>query len=245
MSIPKIVHYCWFGGNDYPENIKQYIDTWEKKLPNYKFMLWNEEAFDYKKIRFTKEAYEEKKYAFVSDYVRLYALKKYGGIYLDTDMEMIKNIDDLLNDDLILGYEEEDGSSLCTCFIASKPNHVFIDEIMSHYENRSFKKEDGSFDIRPNNLIFREKLIQKYNPNLDGKEQYLQDGIHVYPYDYFNPMSLITGKIKETSNTRAIHWHTLSWVSWKVKVVKFIRLKIFIPIFGEKIYKHIEKFRKR
>ena len=135
--IPKIIHYCWFGNQDYPENVKKYMDSWKKYLPEYKFMLWNEKNFDYKKTVFTKQAYENKKYAFVSDYVRLYALKNYGGIYLDTDVELISNLDDILNNDLVLGYEEED-SGVASCFIGSKKNHIFINKLMDYYEKKYF-----------------------------------------------------------------------------------------------------------
>ena len=242
--IPKIIHYCWFGNQDYPENVKKYIDSWKKYLPEYKFMLWNEKNFDYKKTVFTKQAYENKKYAFVSDYVRLYALKNYGGIYLDTDVELISNLDDILNDDLVLGYEEED-SGVASCFIGSKKNHIFINKLMDYYEKKSFLNSDGSYDMRPNTLIIEENLKSNYNIVLDGKETLLEDNIHIYTYDYFHPMSLISGKMRTTSNTKAIHWHTLSWVSWKTKIIKFIRINIFIPIFGVNSYKYLERFRKR
>lgn len=242
--IPKIIHYCWFGKSEYPEDIKKYIDSWKKYLPEYKFILWNEDNFDYNSVKFTKQAYESKKYAFVSDYVRLYALKEYGGIYLDTDVEIVSKLDSILKDDLVLGYEAEDGG-IASCFIGANKNHKLINYLLDYYNKREFLKSDKSYDMRPNTLIIEDILKEKYNVNLDGKEKIIDDNIHLYTYDYFHPISLISGKMRKTSNTKAIHWHTLSWVSWKTKLIKFIRIKIFIPIFGEKVYKRIEKFRKR
>ena len=99
--------------------------------------------------------------------------------------------------------------------------------------------------MRPNTLIIEDILKENYDVNLDGKEKVIDDRIHLYTYDYFHPMSLISGKMRKTHNTKAIHWHTLSWVSWKTKLIKFIRINIFIPVFGEKNYKMIEKLRER
>ena len=117
--------------------------------------------------------------------------------------------------------------------------------MMDYYNNRPFKMENGKLDIRPNNLILLETLKNIYDVNLCGKEVCIENNIYIYPFDYFQPKSLVSGKLRISEDTYAIHWHTLSWVSWKVKLVKFIRLKIFIPFFGEKGYDFIEKFRRR
>ncbi|MFQ7081030.1 glycosyltransferase family 32 protein [Sellimonas intestinalis] len=105
MSIPKIIHYCWFGPNPIPKNEQIYIENWQVKLPEYRFVFWNEESFDVQSVRYVKQAYDQGKYAFVSDYVRIYALNKYGGIYLDTDVEVLKDFSPFLDHNTFLGFE--------------------------------------------------------------------------------------------------------------------------------------------
>lgn len=241
--IPKIIHYCWFGNKELPDDIKMYISTWEKNLPGYKIICWNEKNFDVGICDFTKEAYDSGKYAFVSDYVRFYALDKVGGIYLDTDMEILKSIDELLKNNYFLGFEDENGR-VASCIIGSKKGHFFNKEILKYYNRRNFILKNGKFDMRPNTLIIEDILTSIYGNKLNGKETVLDD-IHIYPNDYLHPLNIITNKLNITKNTYAIHWHTGLWVGWKTKLIKFIRLNIFIPLFGERGYRFIEKFRKR
>ncbi len=241
--IPKIIHYCWFGNKELPDKVKSCISTWEKILPEYEIICWNETNFDVDICDFTREAYEVGKYAFVSDYVRFYALDKLGGIYLDTDMEILKPIDELLKNNYFFGFENETGR-VASCMIGSKKNHLFNKEMLNYYNERSFILDNKKFDMRPNTLIIEDVLNEKYGYRLNGKEIILDD-IHIYPNDYLHPLNIITNELNITNNTYAIHWHTGLWVGWRTKLVKFIRLNIFIPLFGENGYRFIENFRKR
>ena len=121
--IPKIIHYCWFGGNPMPKKFKKNINKWKNNLPDYEFVLWNESNFNIYNFEFTKKAYEQKKFAFVSDFVRLYALINFGGVYLDIDMEFVSRFDELLNKDLILGFEV---NNVTTGFISSSKNNEYL-----------------------------------------------------------------------------------------------------------------------
>ena len=149
--IPKIIHFCWFGGNELPNDTKQYIRTWRRMLKGYKIYKWSEHNFDLSKApEYVKEAYRLKKYAFVSDYVRIHALKKYGGVYLDTDVEVIRDFSEYLKDsDLVLGFESN--RLLTTAFIASVPNHPLIDTFEKFYWSHHFIMKDGSCDMTPIN----------------------------------------------------------------------------------------------
>ena len=126
--IPKIIHYCWFGPNPLPPM----VESWRAKLPGYELRAWTEKTFDIDRLDYTREAYEAGKYAFVSDVARLYALEREGGIYLDTDMEVIRSIDDLLDDTAFVGLGEEVGLHVLAGIIAAEPHHPFIQELLTH-----------------------------------------------------------------------------------------------------------------
>ena len=143
--IPKIIHYCWFGGKPLPEDAKKYIESWEKYCPDYKICRWDESTFDINEIPYVKEAYEAKKWAFITDYVRLYVLKNIGGIYMDTDVEVIKNLDCFLNEKGFSGFEKID--AVPTGIMAAEKNHPFIIELLHDYDNLHFLKDDGTLDL--------------------------------------------------------------------------------------------------
>ena len=226
--IPKIVHYIWFGGNSYSEKIQHCIDSWHKYLPDYEFMLWNEETFDVNSVRFTKEAYENKKWAFVSDYVRVYALYNYGGFYLDTDVEVLKPLTDFTGNKLLLGTDE-DGA--LTALMGSEKNFELWGKLLRMYDEISFVRDDGSFNQVVNN-VYIEDSLKKLGFVKENKYQRLAEGIEIFPDDYFHAISLMKGTKNITKNTYAIHWHTLSWTPQKTHVLRFIRTKIFLPLFG-------------
>ena len=147
-KIPKIIHYCWFGGKEKPKKVKKCIESWHKYLDGYEFMEWNESNFDINCNEYVKQAYENKKFAYVSDYVRINALYQYGGIYMDTDVIVYKPFDDLLNNKCILGFEEE--NYIATSFMASIPKHELIKEFIDRYEGSKFYNEDNSLDLTTN-----------------------------------------------------------------------------------------------
>ncbi|MBR4961852.1 MAG: glycosyl transferase, partial [Clostridia bacterium] len=207
--IPKTIHYCWFGKGEYSEKIKYCMSTWDKKLVGYTIQIWNEDNFDLDICPFVKEAYSQKKYAFVSDYVRLYVLSKYGGIYLDTDIEVLKPFDDILHKNVILGTD--DCGSL-TAFMAAEPDHCFFNEMLDIYNNMKFIKENGTFNTTVNN-IWLQDVLGKYGYQVSNRMQNLQGGICVYPDEYFHAKSLVDGKENVTDRTYCIHHHTLLWVT--------------------------------
>ena len=141
--IPKIIHYVWFGKNSYPELTKRCIESWKKYCPDYELKLWNEENFDLSDCQFAREAYEEGKYAFVADYVRLRVLYEYGGIYLDTDVEITKKLDEFLSRHAFLGFEDE--KNISTGIMGCQKHNLLFGELVDYYNNRSFKKEDGTY----------------------------------------------------------------------------------------------------
>ena len=207
--IPKIIHYCWFGGNPKSKLINKCMKSWKKYCPDYEIIEWNESNFDVNCCDYVREAYEAKKWAFVTDYVRIWALNTYGGIYLDTDVEIKKNIDKFLEHSAFTGFERNDLPF--TAVYGSEPQHNFSNTILSHYENRHFILPDGSFDLTTNTLFITRLLIQKYNIVLNNETQTFPDGLIIYSNDYFCPKSFTDNRVYKTKNTHAIHWFNASW----------------------------------
>ena len=212
--IPKIIHYCWFGENPLPESAKKCIASWRKFFPEYKIKEWNEDNFDVNSIPYTQQAYEAKKYAFVSDYARFWILYKYGGLYFDTDVEIIKPLDDIIERGPFMGIEvkanEGEYPQVAPGLgLGVTPGHNLYKVLLDKYATLRFLNEDGSLN---------QKTIVKYNTEV-LQEQGLQPsndlqevaGVWIYPADYFNPLDSLTGKLKLTDNTRSIHWYMNSW----------------------------------
>ena len=242
--IPKIIHFCWFGGNDLPKETKQYILTLRKILKGYKIHQWNEQNFDLSTApEYVKEAYRSKKYAFVSDYVRIHALKKYGGVYLDTDVEIIRDFSKYLEDsDLVLGFESN--RLLTTAFIASVPQHPLIETFEKSYWNLRFIQEDGSYDVLPINDRISELAVEwGLDLDLDAFQE-LEDNIKVYPRDYFAAFDIYNWHTKVTENTCAIHHMAASWVGPKKKL-RFMTIKAIHFIIGEQNYDRIRAMIKK
>lgn len=192
MGIPKIIHYCWFGRKEKPEKVKKYIDTWSI-LNDYKVIEWNEENFDINSCDFVKKAYKSKKWAFVSDYVRLKVLQEYGGIYLDTDVEVKKSFDELLSNNMFVSFIYD--CSIGTAVIGAQKNNPIINELLSLYDEAKFIVNNNSVKLvfkgyenqitNNNNDLFTAFLI-KYDEKfkLNNSIQYL-DKITIFPKEYF------------------------------------------------------------
>lgn len=231
MAIDKVIHYCWFGGNKKSEEIEMYIQGWKEKLPDYKIIEWNEKNFDINSNLYVKQAYEQKKWAFITDYVRLYVIYNYGGIYLDSDVEVLKNLDEFLINKGFTGFEHETGA--ITGIIASEKGNPVIEELLRYYDNRSFVI-NGECDLTTNVVIVTDILTQKYGLKLNNKEQKIDNGnFTIYPREVFCPKDHKTGKITITKNTYAIHHFKGSWVSNFDKREHKIRQKAK-EILGEK-----------
>lgn len=227
--IPKIIHYIWFGGKPFPNKVKKCMDSWKRFLPDYQIMFWNEETFDINSIPFTKQAYENKKWAFVSDYVRVYALEKFGGWYLDTDIEILQPLKVFEDKRIVLGT---DSDGALTALMGSEKGHPYWKEMLKHYENMSFVRKDGSLNTIVNNTYLQDEL-KKYGYIIENKYQELKDGIYVYPDEYFHVANVEKGTLHKTANSYAIHWHTLLWTSDMSHFMRYFRLHIMKPILGE------------
>lgn len=206
--IPKIIHYCWFGEASYTPLIEKCLKTWKKHLPDYEFILWNENNFNINSNNWVQQAYKDKKYAFVSDYVRLYALYRYGGIYLDTDIKVLKNFDDLLNESAFMCFEDVKGEVIASCVIGAIPQHPFIAECMEYYK-RDFDSKK-IVDGNEANVIEITRLLKEHGLKLGGKEQTIAN-VHIYPRTYFCPMDFFSNWDK-TSNTYCIQLFSGSWL---------------------------------
>jgi mannosyltransferase OCH1-like enzyme len=199
MAIPKIIHYCWLSNDPVPEKLQKCMSSWKDKLKGYEFVLWNFERFDINSSIWVKQAFELKQYAFAADYIRLYAVYNYGGIYLDMDIEVIKPFNDLLDCDIMLAVEDDNSEGIeAGCFGAEK-GHPYIKKCLDYYKNRKFKK-----------LFVLPFLMKSIKEKYFNKSDY-----RIHSSDYFTAKSQKTGFINITENTYSIHHYAGSWISEK------------------------------
>lgn len=236
--IPKIIHYCWFGNKEIPLEVTQVIEQWKEKLHDYQFVLWNEDNFDYKKLKFTDEAYQAKKFAFVADVCRLHALLKFGGIYLDTDVEIIKPFDDLLSLLAFMGFEDD--AKIGTSVIGSVSNGEFINEFYDIYTQRRFILDNNKLNMVSNVDLISNYLKDKTD-KIDQTKISYQDKLIIFSRDYFSPKNFDTGEINMTTNTYSIHHFSQSWFGIKKKTIQFLK-KICFFIIGYKNTRRIIKY---
>lgn len=210
--IPKIIHYMWFGGAPLPEETKQYIQSWKKYCPDYQIKRWDENNFNIHECVYTEEAYNEKKWAFVVDYVRFYALYYEGGVYLETDTELIKPIDILLNQKSFFGRGNE---SMTLPLIGAEKGSSIAKEMMNLYENQHFVLPEGKLNTKTVNQNLFETLMNKYglNPRETQNVQILKDGVSVWPRQYFYSTNSETGIITLYPELFVIHHADGSWLS--------------------------------
>lgn len=235
FKIPKIIHYCWFGKGEKPKVVKKCIQSWKSNLDNYKIIEWNEENFDINSNIFIRQAYDNRKYAFVSDYVRVYALYNYGGIYLDTDVEIYKEFsEEILSNESFWGFEEK--GFIATSTIGACKGNKLIKQFLDFYTDKSFLKEDGSLDTLTNVAIVSE-MVNKLGIRLDGSFQRIQGIATIYPQEYFSPYDYINCYSKETENTYAIHHYYKSWLPRRTWIKTYIKKGLASVIGGENIAK--------
>lgn len=225
--IPKIIHYCWFGRNPLPDFAIKCIDSWRKFFPDYEIKEWNEDNFDVNIIPYTAEAYRVKKYAFVSDYARFWILYHYGGLYFDTDVEVIKSMDDIIERGAFMGIEVETIGEQVPAVapglgLGIEPKANMYKDILDYYVPIHFLKDDGSYNQI---TVVRHvtSVLEKYGLRATNELQQV-GGIWIYPKDYFNPLDDLTGKLNKTDNTRTIHWYTRTWSdspNWKIKLSRW------------------------
>ena len=225
--IPKIIHYCWIGGAPLPELAEKCIASWKKYMPEWEYMEWNEINFDIAAApAYVQQAYEARKFAFVSDYVRLWALEQYGGLYMDVDFEVFRPFDNLMDKyPAFAGYEGSKRQPVMQGVIASEPHGAWVRDMLQTYQDRDFIKSDGSYDMTPNTSYFTDRLeAQGFVPDGKEKDVYVAGEfyLHVFPVHYFCPV-LTTGEDVRTEETYCIHrglgsWNTYS--NWRTRLAK-------------------------
>lgn len=206
--IPKTIHYCWFGRNPKPKLANKCIQSWRKHCPDYEIIEWNEDNFDISSAPlYVRQAYEAKKWAFVSDYVRLYAMVNFGGIYMDTDVEVLKSLDSFLLHEAFSGFEDE--VSIPTGIMACEKGFPLFAEFLKYYDAACFVNKDGSINTTTNVRIITNICM---NHGLKRTDEFqIIEGFALYPHDYFCPISYTSGKMEKTKRTATIHWFAGSW----------------------------------
>lgn len=245
--IPKKIHYCWFGRNKLPNSAKKCINSWKKYFPDYEIVEWNEDSYDVKKNKYIEEAYNSRKYAFVSDYARFDILYHEGGIYFDTDVEVIKSFDDILENGAFMGCEVDgnDTDDITKSILvnpglalASEVGCELYKELIEYYDKQSFLNADGSMNTET--VVTKTTKILKQHGLKNISEIQKIEGITIYPKEFFNPRDNNTGRLQKTKNTYSIHWYKQSWVSSKDR----LRSKITRPfhrIFGDDCFEWFKK----
>lgn len=234
----KKIHYCWFGGAEKSELIKKCIASWEKYFPDFEIIEWNESNFNVNRNLYTTQAYEAKKYAYVSDVARFVVLYEQGGLYFDTDVEVIKPFGPLLEEEAFSALETEKYIAPGLVMWCKKAGNPIIKEGLDYYDSTSYLDESGNKIPGTVCSIFTD--IMRKHGFKDGNSLKRIDGFVIYPIDYFCPFDDATGKLTKTKNTYAIHWYAKSWMPAKtVRRVKITR--IIHRIFGKNSLKFLKR----
>lgn len=239
--IPKIIHFCWFGGKPLPESTRKYIRTWKQFLPDYRIIKWSEKNFDIQSApEYVQEAYEAKKYAFVSDYVRVQKLLQYGGIYFDTDVEVVRPFEQYLEGhSMVMGFEGE--QTLSTAFFACCKGHPFMEEFEKTYHTRHFLKKDGSMDLTVINTGFS-RQAGEWGIDLSRNEyQETEQNIAVYPIAFFSAFDVRNWHEKPSTVTCTIHHMDASWID-KKGLAHVTAIKGLQRILGYERYDRVKSF---
>jgi mannosyltransferase OCH1-like enzyme len=222
--IPKKIHYCWFGGKALPREYERYIESWRRFFPDYEICRWDESNYDVNCIPFSREAYSVGKFAYVSDYARLRILYEKGGVYFDTDVEVVASFDDILSRGGFMGFEKNSnaamGELLCVnpgLGFAVEAGNPIIREALDFYESHHYIYPDGHMEqitivTIVTDVLRRYGLSRSDVPTTIG-------GITIYPWDYFCPVEFMSSKLEITDNTRSIHHYSASWMSWSDKLM--------------------------
>ncbi len=213
--LPKIIHYCWFGRGEKPVLAQKCIDSWRKFCPDFEISEWNEDNCDYLAMPFMMEAYAAKKYAFVSDVMRLIVLEQYGGVYFDTDVELVRDLAPLMDDEGFIGFENDQYVNSGQG-IAAMPHHPVVQAMIEEYRKLHFTSADGTINAVGCPHLNTD-VMERCGLVRNGKEQRVA-GIHVYPAEFFNPLDSVTGKLTKTENTYSIHWYSMSWLPKSVQI---------------------------
>ena len=255
MSIPKIIHYCWFGGKPKPELAEKCIRSWKKHCPDYEILEWNEDNFAVSAAPlYVQQAYAQKRWAFVSDYVRLKALTEMGGVYMDTDVEVIKPLDPYLEHTAFAGFEHP--QRVQTGLLACQKDFPLFQTFLSYYDTASFLQEDGTPDVTTNVEVLTRLCLER-GMVCDDSCQVI-DGLTIYPREVFCPVDYDTKKLKKTRKTVTIHWFSGSWhTEEELEAMRLEKLQqrrernsnfryaLGNKLFGEKGYEKLKKILRR
>ena len=243
--IPKIIHLCWLSGDPYPPKIAKCLKSWEKYLSDYEIILWDTKRFDLNSSVWVRQAFEKKKYAFAADYIRFYALYNFGGIYLDSDVEVLRDFDDLLDLPYFIGAEKSQTPE--AAIIGAEKGCDWIKQCLDYYQGRSFVKEDGTLDLRKLPEIMAEQ-IRKLKPvcvlsledSLNMRSLDMQNEVLIFDDTFFSPMVFDSREVEITPYTYAIHHYQNSLFSPKAKA--YYRFRAFlVKLFGLAFVRKLEK----
>lgn len=213
--IPKIIHYCWFGGNPLPEKDQKCIESWKKFCPDYKIIEWNESNYDLNKNAYMAAAYKEKKWGFVPDYARFDIIYNKGGFYLDTDVELVKPLNELISNQAYMGFEGKVWVNGGIGFGAEAQNYI-IKDLRDMYDNINFYKEDGTINLTPSPYYITDFLVSKGLKRDDSIQ--MIGNMKIYPTEYFAAKDYDTGVVHRTENTISIHQYNASWMTPRKKL---------------------------
>jgi len=249
--IPKTIHYCWFGHNPKPKLAEKCIKSWKKYCPDYEIIEWNEDNFDIQSSPlYVRQAYEARKWAFVTDYVRLYALTQFGGIYMDTDVEVVRSLDAFLQHQAFSGFEDQEHipTGIMAC---EKGNPLFV-SWLSEYADMQFINEDGSYNMQTN-VITITNSMKNCGMRFDNSLQVVS-GCAFYPNDYFCPKEFTTNKIVTTERTHTIHHFAGSWIdeadkkrmqksrrAKRLESLRYLPNRTLIKLLGQENYNKFKK----
>ena len=239
--IPKKIHYCWFGQTPKPDLSQKCFASWKKFCPDYEIIEWNEENYDISKAPlFVRQAYKAKKWAFVTDYVRLHVVYEHGGVYFDTDVEVIKSIDDLLQYSAFFGTQTDYDINTGLGFGAEAGLHILAD-LMEAYHKISFIGEDNTYDITPC-PVRDTKVFMKYGLVESDSVQVLLGGVAILPVDYLSPKDYMTGKLTVTENSRSIHHFAESWMTEQQREkIAEVKRSLYHPTIKERFKRRFVK----
>lgn len=219
--IPKVIHYCWFGRNPLPKLAIKCIESWKKYMPDYEIKEWNEDNFNVNLIPYTQQAYAAKKYAYVSDYARLWILYHYGGIYLDTDVEVLKSLTPIIERGPYLGCENQIDESHARLQVnsglgmASDKNNPLVKNMMELYHGKEFVLKENNSVVTIVSII-SDMLYKRGLKSIN--EIQLVDSFYIYPAEYFASRRIAEYTIPRTDNSYSIHHYMGSWESPYIKL---------------------------
>ena len=235
--IPKKIHYCWFGRGEKPKLAEKCIASWEKNCPDYEIIEWNEDNFDLDFNSYTRYCFDNKKWAFLSDFVRLVVVAEHGGIYFDTDVELLKSPHGLLQYEAFYGFENDQYIATGLGF-GAEAHHPTIQAMVDVYNVLSNQAPE-SYTMK-SCPVHNTQALLGFGLRLDGTRQNVA-GAEILPADWFNPYDDPTGRLNRTENTVSVHWYSKSWMS-KGTILRSKLTKPFHRIFGTDCFHSLKKW---